>query len=595
MKHVDFVHLHLHTQYSLLDGTIRLADLFKKARDYKMPAVAITDHGNMYGAVDFYQQAYKAGIKPIIGCELYVAPKSRFDKTSEGPGETARHLIVLVKNLQGYRNLIRLTSTGFLEGFYYRPRVDKEFLAKHSEGLIATSACLHGEVADWILKGDLERAKASARQYREIFGEGNYYLEMMENGIPEQSLVNEKLMEISKELSIPLVATNDCHYLDRADSEAHEVLLCIQTGKTMDDPGRMQFATDAFYLKSPDEMKQLFSYCPEAIENTVAIAEKCNLKLDFNQVFLPHFEIGQGRSLDEHLQEMAKAGLEKLMPKILQGKDPSLRQKYEKRLERELDIIKSMGFAGYFLIVSDFHQLRKEPQYPRRARPRIRGGKSRGLRHRDHRDRPDPLRPVLRAVSEPRPHEHARHRHRLLHGGPGRGHPVCLREIRQRPRRPDHHLREDAGKGGHPRRGARPEHALRRGGPDRQAGPQRPEHLPWMMPSSRNPVSRRKQKKNEKVRRLLALSRSLEGLNRHSSTHAAGVVISDKPLVERVPLCKSPNDDIVTQFSMNDLSAAGLTKFDFLGLKTLTVIRDALKFIEEGQGHQDRHLRHPPG
>ena len=306
MKHVDFVHLHLHTQYSLLDGTIRLADLFKKARDYKMPAVAITDHGNMYGAVDFYQQAYKAGIKPIIGCELYVAPKSRFDKASEGPGETARHLIVLAKNLQGYRNLIKLTSSGFLEGFYYRPRVDKELLAKHSEGLIATSACLHGEVADGILKGDLERAKASARQYREIFGEGNYYLEMMENGIPEQSLVNEKLMEISKELSIPLVATNDCHYLERTDSEAHEVLLCIQTGKTMDDTGRMRFATDAFYLKSPDEMKQLFAYCPEAIENTVAIAEKCNLKLDFNQIFLPHFDIGQGRSLDEHLQEHGK-------------------------------------------------------------------------------------------------------------------------------------------------------------------------------------------------------------------------------------------------------------------------------------------------
>ncbi|HSD94150.1 MAG TPA: DNA polymerase III subunit alpha, partial [Syntrophales bacterium] len=364
MKHVDFVHLHLHTQYSLLDGTIRLADLFKKARDFKMPAVAITDHGNMYGAVDFYQQAYKAGIKPIIGCELYVAPKSRFDKTSEGPGETARHLIVLVKNLQGYRNLVKLTSTGFLEGFYYRPRIDKEFLAKHSEGLIATSACLHGEVADWILKGDLERAKESARQYLEIFGEGNYYLEMMENGIPEQSLVNEKLMEISKELSIPLVATNDCHYLERADSEAHEVLLCIQTGKTMDDAGRMRFTTDAFYLKSPDEMKELFSYCPEAIENTVAIAEKCNLKLDFNQVFLPHFEIGQGRSLDEHLREMAKEGLERLMPKILQGKDPALRQKYEKRLERELDIIKSMGFAGYFLIVSDFINYAKSRNIP---------------------------------------------------------------------------------------------------------------------------------------------------------------------------------------------------------------------------------------
>ncbi len=583
MKHVDFVHLHLHTQYSLLDGTIRLADLFKKARDYKMPAVAITDHGNMYGAVDFYQQAYKAGIKPIIGCELYVAPKSRFDKTSEGPGETARHLIVLAKNLQGYRNLIKLTSSGFLEGFYYRPRVDKELLAKHSEGLIATSACLHGEVADWILKGDLERAKASARQYREIFGEGNYYLEMMENGIPEQSLVNEKLMEISKELSIPLVATNDCHYLERTDSEAHEVLLCIQTGKTMDDTGRMRFATDAFYLKSPDEMKQLFAYCPEAIENTVAIAEKCNLKLDFNQVFLPHFEIGQGRSLDEHLQEMAKAGLEKLMPKILQGKDPSLRQKYEKRLERELDIIKSMGFAGYFLIVSDFINYAKSRNIP--------VGPGRG-------SAAGSLAAYAIGITEIDPIRYGLFFERFLNPDrksmPDIDTDFCM-EGR------DEVIRYVSEKYGTDRVAQiitfgkmQAKAVIRDVGRALNMPYGEVDRIAKLVPNVLNitlddaikqePRMREEQKKNEKVRRLLVLSRSLEGLNRHSSTHAAGVVISDKPLVERVPLCKSPNDDIVTQFSMNDLSAAGLTKFDFLGLKTLTVIRDALKFIEEGKG-----------
>ena len=335
---------------------------------------------------------------------------------------------------------------GFLEGFYYRPRVDKEILAKHSEGLIATSACLHGEIADWILKGDLEKAKAAASQYRDIFGEGNYYLEMMENGIPEQSLVNEKLMEISKELSIPLVATNDCHYLDRTDSEAHEVLLCIQTGKTMDDPGRMQFATDAFYLKSPDEMKQLFAYCPEAIENTVVIAEKCNLKLDFSQVFLPHFEIGQGRSLDEHLQEMAKAGLEQLMPKILQGSGPIAAAEIRKTPREGIGYHQVHGVCRLLSYRLRLYQLRQEPQHPRRSRARLSCRKSCGLRHRDHRDRPHPLWPVLRALPEPGPQEHARHRHRLLHGGPGRGHPVCFREIRQRPRGPDHHLREDAGK-----------------------------------------------------------------------------------------------------------------------------------------------------
>ena len=583
MKHVDFVHLHLHTQYSLLDGTIRLADLFKKARDYKMPAVAITDHGNMYGAVDFYQQAYKAGIKPIIGCELYVAPKSRFDKTSEGPGETARHLIVLAKNLQGYRNLIKLTSAGFLEGFYYRPRVDKEILAKHSEGLIATSACLHGEVADWILKGDLDRAKASARQYLEIFGEGNYYLEMMENGIPEQSIVNEKLMEISKELSIPLVATNDCHYLEQNDAEAHEVLLCIQTGKTMDDPGRMQFATDAFYLKSPDEMKQRFAHCPEAIENTVVIAEKCNLKLDFNQVFLPHFEIGQGRSLDEHLQEMAKAGLEQIMPKILQGQDPTLRQKYEKRLERELDIIKSMGFAGYFLIVSDFINYAKSRNIP--------VGPGRG-------SAAGSLAAFAIGITEIDPIRYGLFFERFLNPDrksmPDIDTDFCM-EGR------DEVIRYVSEKYGTDRVAQiitfgkmQAKAVIRDVGRALNMPYGEVDRIAKLVPNVLNislddaikqePRLQDEQKKNEKIRRLLALSRSLEGLNRHSSTHAAGVVISDKPLVERVPLCKSPNDDVVTQFSMNDLSAAGLTKFDFLGLKTLTVIRDALKFIEEGRG-----------
>ncbi|MGE5790048.1 MAG: DNA polymerase III subunit alpha, partial [Syntrophaceae bacterium] len=474
-------------------------------------------------------------------------------------------------------------STGFLEGFYYRPRIDKEFLAKHSEGLIATSACLHGEVADWILKGDLERAKESARQYLEIFGEGNYYLEMMENGIPEQSLVNEKLIEISKELSIPLVATNDCHYLERADSEAHEVLLCIQTGKTMDDAGRMRFTTDAFYLKSPDEMKELFSYCPEAIENTVAIAEKCNLKLDFNQVFLPHFEIGQGRSLDEHLREMAKEGLERLMPKILQGKDPAIRQKYEKRLERELDIIKSMGFAGYFLIVSDFINYAKSRNIP--------VGPGRG-------SAAGSLAAYAIGITEIDPIRYGLFFERFLNPDrksmPDIDTDFCM-EGR------DEVIRYVSEKYGTDRVAQiitfgkmQAKAVIRDVGRALNMPYGEVDRIAKLVPNVLNitlddaikqePRLQEEQKKNEKVRRLLVLSRSLEGLNRHSSTHAAGVVISDKPLVERVPLCKSPNDDIVTQFSMNDLSAAGLTKFDFLGLKTLTVIRDALKFIEEGRG-----------
>ena len=478
---------------------------------------------------------------------------------------------------------MKLTSTGFLEGFYYRPRIDKELLAKHSEGLIATSACLHGEVAHWILKGDMEKARETAREYREIFGSGNYYLEIMENGIPEQSTVNEKLMEISKDLSIPLVATNDCHYLDRADHEAHEVLLCIQTGKTMDDPGRMRFATDAFYLKSPDEMKQLFSYCPEAIANTLVIAEKCNLALDFKQVYLPHFEIGQGKSLDEHLEDMAKAGLERLLPKILKGRDPSLRQKYEQRLARELDIIKSMGFAGYFLIVSDFIRYAKSRDIP--------VGPGRG-------SAAGSLVAYAIGITEIDPIRYGLFFERFLNPDrksmPDIDTDFCM-EGR------DEVIRYVSEKYGSDRVAQiitfgkmQAKAVIRDVGRALNMPYGEVDRIAKLVPNVLNikledaikqePRLQEEQKKNEKVRRLLALSRALEGLNRHSSTHAAGVVISDRPLVERVPLCKSPNDDIVTQFSMNDLSAAGLTKFDFLGLKTLTVIRDTLKFIEAGRG-----------
>lgn len=331
MKHSDFVHLHLHTHYSLLDGTIRLDDLFQKAKEYQMPAIAMTDHGNIYGAVDFYQHAYRYGIKPIIGCELYVAPKSRFEKSPQGAGENSRHLIVLVKNMQGYRNLMKLSTAGFLEGFYYRPRVDKDILRQHHEGLIGMSACLHGEIPDLLLKGETEAAKRAALEYREIFGEANFYLEIMETGLSEQRTVNEKLLEIGRDLSLPLVASNDCHYLNREDAEAHEVLLCIQTGKTLESPERMRFETDQFYFRSPQEMKQLFNYCPEAIENTIHVAERCNLTFDFGSFFLPHFKVETGETLDEHLTRAATDGLEKLRPLIAVGSF----EKYRRRIAEE--------------------------------------------------------------------------------------------------------------------------------------------------------------------------------------------------------------------------------------------------------------------
>jgi len=583
MKHAEFVHLHVHTQYSLLDGTIRLGDLFKKAKEFHMPAIAMTDHGNIFGAVEFYQQAYKNGIKPIIGCELYISPKSRFDKTSSGIGESSRHLVVLVKNMQGYKNLLKLTSAGYLEGFYYRPRVDKELLKKHHEGLIATSACLHGEVAAYLMKGEREAAIRAALEYREIFGEENFYLEIMENGLPEQKTANEGLLEISRLYSIPVVATNDCHYLHVEDAEAHEVLLCIQTGKTLDDRERMRFETNHFYLRSPDEMKRLFAYCPEAISNSVLIAEKCNLTLEFGHFHLPHFKLENGSTLDEHLEKLAYEGFEKLRRTILKDGDMALQEKYEKRLRQELEIIKSMGFAGYFLIVSDFINHAKSKSIPVGPGRGSAAGSlvayATGITNIDpiryglfferflNPDRksmpdidtdfcPEGRDDIIRYVTEKYGSDHVA---QIITFGKMQAKAV-IRDVGRAMNIP--YAEVDA------------------------IAKLIPGVLNITLEEAINQEPRLKEeaRKNEKIQKLLTLSRALEGLNRHSSTHAAGVVISDIPLVDRVPLCKSPKEDVVTQYSMNDLQTVGLTKFDFLGLKTLTVIKNSIEMIREGRG-----------
>ena len=584
MKHADFVHLHVHTQYSLLDGTIRLHDLLARARQFRMPAIAMTDHGNMFGAVDFYQQAFKAGIKPIIGCELYVAPGSRHVKSGGMAGEGGNHhLVVLVRNMQGYRNLMKLTSAAYLEGFYYKPRVDKDLLAGHSEGLIGLSACLHGEVADCLLRGDEEAAAAAAEGYRHLFGEGQFYLELMENGIPEQTRVNAGLRALARRLDLPVVATCDCHYLNREDAEAHEVLLCIQTGKTLEDRDRMRFATDQFYVRSPEEMQALFADCPEAIDNTIKIAEQCNLSLEFGSFYLPRFEVSAEETLDERLRAEAHRGLAARMPSILQGRsDPAVAAAYEKRLREELAMIQSMGFAGYFLIVADF----------------VNYAKSRGI-------------PV----------------------GPGRGSaagslvayaigitnidPIHYGLFFERFLNPDRKSMPDIDIDFCPEgRSEIIQYVTEKYGKDRVAqiisfgkmqaravirDVGRAMKIPYgevdaiakLVPGVLNitldqalemePRLREAQKKSDQIAKLLAYSRTLEGLNRHSSTHPAGVVISDVPLLERVPLC-APKDDVVTQFAMQDIQAVGLTKFDFLGLKTLTVIKDVCRFVREGRG-----------
>ncbi|MCD6152307.1 MAG: DNA polymerase III subunit alpha [Syntrophobacterales bacterium] len=583
MEHSDFVHLHVHTQYSLLDGAIRLDDLFKKAKKYKMPAVAMTDHGNMFGTIEFYQKAYRYGIKPIIGCELYVAPKSRFDKGSYGARETNHHLVVLARNIEGYNNLMKLTSAAYLEGFYYRPRVDKELLARYSKGLIGMSACLHGEIPQLLLNGSRDSAKRVAGEYLEIFGEENFYLEIMENGIPEQKIANEGLIKIGKELSIPVVATNDCHYLNKEDAEAQEVLLCIQTGKTMDDDDRMRMTTDHFYFKSPDEMKELFSYCPEAIENSVVIAERCNLALNFDNIFLPHFEIDDNLEPDKYLASLAQKGLAKLMPRITKEGNGNLREIYEKRLNMELDIIKSMGFPGYFLIVADFVNHAKENKIP--------VGPGRG-------SAAGSLVAYALGITNIDPIKYKLFFERFLNPDrksmPDIDIDFCI-EGR------DDMIKYVTEKYGSDRVSQiitfgkmQAKAVIRDVGRALNISYGEVDKIAKMIPNilnisldeaiKREPRLREEEKKSDKIKRLLSLSRSLEGLNRHSSTHAAGVVISDKPLVERVPLCKSPNGDIVTQFSMNDLQTIGLTKFDFLGLKTLTVINHTLQFIREGKG-----------
>ena len=582
MKHSDFVHLHVHTQYSLLDGTNRLDDLFSKAREYQMPAVALTDHGNIYGAVDFYQHAYKAGIKPIIGCELYVAPKSRFEKSGHGIGEAANHLIVLAKNMQGYKNLMKLSTAGFLEGFYYRPRVDKEILAKYHEGLIGMSACLHGEIASHILRGNSEEAQKTAESYRNIFGDGDFFIEIMENGLPEQTLANQGLMELARKHGFPLVATNDCHYLNRNDAEAHEVLLCIQTGKTVEDSDRMKFGTDQFYFRSSEEMKQLFAYCPESIENTIRIAERCNLTFATGSFFLPQFEVNPDETLDERLAKEAKAGLEVLLANIPNGSDEKVREQYESRLQHELEIIRSMGFAGYFLIVSDFIQYAKKKNIP--------VGPGRG-------SAAGSLVAYTTGITSINPIHYNLFFERFLN--PDR---ISMPDIDTDfcPEGRDEIIRYVTQKYGSDKVSQivtfgkmQARAVIRDVGRALNISYGEVDRIAKLIPNVLNiklddAIKRETRlqeeiKKNPKIKKLLDLSRALEGLNRHSSTHAAGVVISDVPLVERVPLCKSPKDDVVTQFSMNDVQWVGLTKFDFLGLKTLTVIKNALQFIREGR------------
>jgi DNA polymerase-3 subunit alpha len=587
MKHAEFVHLHLHTQYSLLDGAIRLDELFEKAKEYRMPALAITDHGTMFGAIEFYQQALKNGIKPIIGCEVYVAPGSRLDKTPKGPSETSYHLILLARNLTGYRNLMKLVSTAHLEGFYYKPRVDKELLQQHQEGLIALSACLHGEVPHFLAGGDRRKALQAADELRSIFSDGRLYLELQENKIPEQKKVNQGLMEIARELSLPLVATNDCHYLKKEDAQAHEILLCIQTGKTLKDADRMKFSTDEFFFRSVKEMEDLFSYCPEAVKNTVEVAERCNLDLKLNELQFPQFQVPPGETLDSFLEKSAHKGLEDRLAELRAfGQSPPLGvDYYRQRLQKEVGMIQKMGFSGYFLIVSDFIRYAKSRGIP------VGPGRGSGA---------GSLVAYCLGITEIDPLVNGLLFERFLN--PERVSPpdididFCItgrEEVIQ-------YVRNKYGQDqvaqiitfGKMQARA----VIRDVGRALDMPYGEVDRIAKMIPNTLNitleealqqePRLSELVRSNPEVKKLLTLARSLEGLPRHASTHAAGVVISNRPLVEVVPLYRGQGNEIMTQYPMKDVEKIGLIKFDFLGLKTLTMIEDIIKRVEASRGER---------
>jgi len=586
MQHSDFVHLHLHTKYSLLDGAIRLDPLFKKADELKVPAIAVTDHGNMFGAIEFYKKAKKNGIKPIIGCEVYVASQSRFEKSPNHGGEGSNHLTLLVKNQKGYKNLIKLVSSGFIEGFYYKPRIDKELLAKHSDGLIALSGCLHGEIPQLLAQEREGEAKKVALQHKEIMGDNKFYLEIQDQGIDGQDKINQGLINLSKSLEIPLVATNDCHYLEKEDSKAHEILLCIQTGKTINDEQRMCFASDQFYFKSPEEMKELFSHIPEAIKNTLEISERCNLELRFDEINLPHYPVVSGYNVDSYLERIAKEGLSGLLQakKSRRGnsEEDFDEELYWRRLDDELHIFKEMGFSGYFLIVWDFIRYAKENHIP--VGPG-RGSVSGSL-----------VSYALR-ITELDPIKYGLLFERFLN--PER---ISMPDI-------DIDFCMD-------RRDEVIDYVVKKYGKEnvaqiitfgtmmakgvvRDVG--RALNMPYgevdkiakLIPNRLNitlseaikeePRLKELQEKDNNVSLLLKTAKVLEGLTRHASTHAAGVVISPKPLMEYVPLYKGTKGETITQYPMNNIEDLGLLKMDFLGLRTLTVINNTLSLIEKNK------------
>jgi len=580
----EFVHLHLHTQFSLLDGAIRFEPLFETAKKYEMGACSITDHGNMFGVIDFYFTAKEAGIKPIIGCEAYIAPKSRFDKKTRGE-DNAYHIILLAMNNNGYKNLVKLVSIAQLEGFYYVPRIDKEVLKRYNEDLICLTACIKGEIPNNILKGTEKALKESIEDYLSIFGD-RLFFELQDNGLEEQRIVNEKLIELSRYYNIPIVATNDCHYLKKDEARAHELLLCIQTGKKLSDKDRMSFQSDEFYFKSVDEMYNAFSHYPEALKNTLKIAEMCNVDIKTGVYHFPDFKTSDNLNINEYLEKKCKEGFERKLETIKNSyknfNDETLKE-YEKRLEYELNVIKNTNFAGYFLIVADFINYAKERQIP--------VGPGRG-------SAAGSLIAYCLGITEIDPIKYNLLFERFLN--PER---VTMPDIdvdfcKKRRDEVIQYVTEKYGKenvaqiitfGTMQSRAAVRDVGRALGMPlaevDRIA-----KLIPLMSKSIKNAIESEPQLKqiyesDRNVKELLDYASILEGLARHASTHAAGIVISNKDLTEYLPLYRGQKGETVTQYPMKTIEKIGLIKIDFLGLETLTLMNDVIEMLKKDGIH----------
>ncbi|WP_277656228.1 DNA polymerase III subunit alpha [Seleniivibrio woodruffii] len=576
----DFVHLHLHTQYSLLDGAIIVGDLMKKIKtEGSTPIVGISDHGTMHGIVDFYKQALANDIKPILGCEVYVAPDTRKNTSYEKGQDRNYHLVLQAKNNKGLSNLQKLVSKAQFEGFHYKPRIDKEILAEYSEGLIGMSACLAGEIPRKIMRDRYDEALAAAMEYRDILGKDDFFLEIQENGIEEQMMVNRQIIRMSKETGIPLVATNDCHYLNRGDHLSHQVLICIQTQSTVNSPNKFEIHSDQLWVKSPEEMWAAFAEVPSALTNTVAIAERCNTSIEFGNLHLPEFEVPEGYTIASYLTHLSRNGLVKKLAKIPADRH----EEYHKRLQLELDVIIDKHFAGYFLIVWDFINHAHTIGVP--VGPGRGSGAGSLVAYALGITDIDPIRFKLLFERFLNPERASM---------PDFDIDFCVRgreEVIKYVRRKygDDRVSQIITFGKLLGRST-----IRDVGRVLEVPLKDVDKLAKALPGDPGMTLRKALEKDpslndnfkevEQGLDILNHAVKLEGLVRNTGMHAAGVVISDKPLNEYVPLCKGQNDEVITQFEKDTLEAVGLVKFDFLGLNNLTIIDEAIKRIRENRG-----------